>query len=97
MRLSLSEGGERCARSTWAEGRDRQSHFSGKNDITPLSTRYYVAIQGKYTTISVIPAVRDRVEGLKRDQETYSELLAKMARQYDLEQDSGGKTDRKDR
>lgn len=36
-----------------------------------------------YTTISVHPEVRDRIRRLKRGQETYTELLAKMADEYD--------------
>lgn len=35
-----------------------------------------------YTTISVRPEVRDRIRRLKRGQETYTELLAKMAERY---------------
>lgn len=39
--------------------------------------------QEQYTTISVRPEVRDRIRRLKRGQETYSELLAKLADMYD--------------
>lgn len=39
--------------------------------------------QEQYTTISVHSEIRDRIRRLKRGQETYSELLAKMADIYD--------------
>lgn len=40
----------------------------------------------QYTTISVTPEVRDRVRRLKRGQESYSELFAKMAEVYEQEE-----------
>lgn len=36
-----------------------------------------------YTSIPVRPEVRDSIRCLKRDQETYSELLTKMADMYE--------------
>lgn len=39
----------------------------------------------RYTSIKVNPEVRDRVRCLKRGQESYSELLERMAEQYDPE------------
>lgn len=39
----------------------------------------------QYTSIKVDPEVRDRVRSLKRGQESYSELLDKMANQYEPE------------
>lgn len=51
--------------------------------IIRLALRRFVSNKAKYTSISVRPEIRDRIRRLKRGQESYSELLAKMADMYD--------------
>lgn len=49
----------------------------------------YVMADQEYTTISIHPPVRDRLRSLKRGQESYDELLEKMAQAYDPDAPEG--------
>lgn len=50
-----------------------------------LGLHRFVPQQEKYTTIPVIPEIRDCIRQRKRGQETYSDILETMVELYDSE------------